>query len=231
MQVAALVRAVSLGQGPRGIHAMFEVLGDRRELAGVHRLRGFEEVAFFGSHRFGADVLGGPSDDRDMLVAEVAPRKRFFGLGQALELLADLNPLGGGASRQLAFPLQPGDDAQRAVGSVLTGFVEPAHPGCEGRLQRVDSDFADLDQQLAEVRPLGLLSASQYDFDGGLQLVGSRLCWACPQLDQVARSGHASMMKPGFDSYVSVTQRFVGLAYSQKFRCFRPRHTAVKLGC
>ena len=168
MQVAALVRAVSLGQGPRGIHAMFEVLGDRRELAGVHRLRGFEEVAFFGSHRFGADILGGSSDDRDVLVAEVAPRKGFFGLGQALELLADLNPLGGGASRQLAFPLQPGDDAQRAVGSVFARPVEAAHSRGERRFQGVDADLANLDKQLAEFGPVSFVYAGGDAVDGRL---------------------------------------------------------------
>ena len=37
VQVAALVSAVRLRQRARGIDAMFEVLGHRRELAGVHR--------------------------------------------------------------------------------------------------------------------------------------------------------------------------------------------------
>ena len=35
------------------------------------------------------------------------------------------------APRQLAFPFQPGSDAQRAVGSVFAGPVKAAHPGGE----------------------------------------------------------------------------------------------------
>ena len=115
-----------------------------------------------------------------MLVAKVATSESLFRLWQTFQLLADFNPFGGGASRQLALPFQPGGDAQRAIGGVLTRFVEPAHAGCEDRFQRVDSNFADQDQQLAELRSFGFLSVNRHPFDGSLQLLGRGLRFALP---------------------------------------------------
>src|SRR6266699_5749288 len=51
-------------------------------------------------------------------------------------------------------PTQPRCQREGAVGLVLAGLVEAAHAGREHGLERIDADFADLDQCFAE--PLGL---------------------------------------------------------------------------
>jgi len=121
-----------------------------------------------------------------MLEPEVAAGKGLSGPWQVFQLFADLNALGGGTSRQLALPFEPGGYAQRAVGGILTGLVEPAHPGDEGGFQRVDPGLANQDEQLTELRTVGLLGTSCHQLHGRQQLLGRGLLPAFPQVDDAA---------------------------------------------
>ena len=98
MEIPAFIGTVRLGQSARGVDAVLEVLRHRRELARIHRLGGPEQAAFFTSDRSGPQVFSGPRHHRDVLVTEVAASKGCFGLWQAFQLFADLDPLGSGAS-------------------------------------------------------------------------------------------------------------------------------------
>src|SRR3982075_1774692 len=90
-----------------------------------------------------------------MLVTEVPVRKGRLGSRQLVELARDLHPLGGRAARELALPLEPGDQGQRAVRRILPRLVEPPYPAGEDRLQRIDAAFPDLDQAFAQCRAIG----------------------------------------------------------------------------
>ena len=104
------------------------------------------QSALFLSHRGGPDVLGRPRDQRHVLVAQIAAGEGRLGLGQLLQLTSDFHALGGRTTRELALPLEPGDEGHRAIRRELAGLVEAPHPSGEGGLQRVDAAFADLDQ-------------------------------------------------------------------------------------
>src|SRR2546427_413737 len=84
-----------------------------------------------------------------MLKAHITVRKGGCRLGQLLELARDFDPLQGRASGELALPTQPRRQREGAVGLVLAGLVEAAHAGREHGLERIDADFADLDQCFA----------------------------------------------------------------------------------
>jgi len=149
VQIAPLVRPVGLRQRAFGVDPVLKVFCDTGELAGVVGLRCLQQGRLGLAHGTGAQMLGSPGDHRDVLIADVAAGKRFSGLRQLLELARDPNPLGRGAARQLATPLQPGDDGKRPVGGIFAGIIEPPEPVGEDRLERVDARFPDLDQALA----------------------------------------------------------------------------------
>src|SRR5947208_12318410 len=73
-------------------------------------------------------MLGGPSQDGHMLVAELARGKRLAGLRQVLELAGDPDPLGGRPTGKLALRAQPGHQVDRPVRGVFAGLIEAAQP-------------------------------------------------------------------------------------------------------
>ena len=131
MEIAPLVGAIGLGQCTSGIYPVFEILGHPDELAGVHRFSSLEQGGFGLPHRRCPDMLSRSSHDRDMLVAELAPSKGLFGLRQVVQLTGYADSLGRRTSGEPALPAQPGNDANRSIGSVLTGRVEAAEPAGE----------------------------------------------------------------------------------------------------
>ncbi len=87
---------------------MLEVLGDRGELTGVHRLGRLQQVGFFFAHGGYADVLRGAGQDSNVLVPNRPGDECRRSLGQLLQLARDFDPLGRGAAREFALPAQPG---------------------------------------------------------------------------------------------------------------------------
>jgi hypothetical protein len=112
-------------------------------------------------------------DDSHVLISQLAARKGGFSPWKLLEVLAYLDPLGGGATRKIALPLQPGGNTQRAVGRVLARLVETADTAGEDRLQRIDACLADEDQQLTQFGTIGILHTGGDFLDGDPQLAGS----------------------------------------------------------
>jgi len=110
VKVAPLVRAVGLRQRTFGVDPVLKVFRDSGKLARIMHLRRLQQARLGLTHRAGAHMVSRPGDHRHVLIAEVSPGKRFFGLGQLFELAGDPNPFGRRAARELAPPLQPGDD-------------------------------------------------------------------------------------------------------------------------
>src|SRR2546423_748343 len=94
-------------------------------------------------------MLRRPGHDGHMLIAQLAPGKGLFRLGQLIQLTGDANPLGRRTGGKPALPTKPGNDADRPVGHVLTRPVEAAEPAGEQRFGTVD-DLTALDQRLSE---------------------------------------------------------------------------------
>ena len=195
MQIAPLVRPVGLRQRAFGVDPVLKVFCDTGKLARVVGHRRLEQARLGLAHGTGAQMVGSPGDHRHVLIAEVTASKRLSGPGQLLQLPGDPDPFGCGTARQLASPLQPGDDGERAVGGIFAGIIEPAEPVGEDRLARVDARFPDLDQTLAQLLAIGLADPVRHRVDAipklrdnGLQR-GLRARPLCYGGDHVAHPG------------------------------------------
>ena len=99
-----------------------------------------------------AHVLGGPGDDGDMLVPELAAGESLLCLGQLLELPGDADPLGRRATGEPAHRAEPLHQGNGAMRLVLAGLVEAPEGLGEGRLF-ADDHLPDLDHRLAQRGP------------------------------------------------------------------------------
>ncbi len=75
-------------------------------------------------------LVGGPRNVRDVGKTDLAGSHRRGTVGQSLQLLADADPIGGGAAGHVAGGLDPLD---RAVEPLLFVLIRPGEPGRDKR--------------------------------------------------------------------------------------------------
>jgi len=119
-------------------------------------------------------VLGGAGQDGHVLVAHFPAGKGLLGFRKVFELPGDANPFGGRAAGQFAVGAQPGHDAQRAIGDILAGLLEPANARGEHRFKGIDAGFPDLDQAVGQLRVVGATEPVRPEPDDHLRLFDRR---------------------------------------------------------
>ena len=205
VEVAALVRPIRFVQRRLLINPVFKVLGEPDQLSWIHGLGRFQERSLDLPDLVGADMVRSARQDGHLLIADLAPPEGVLGLGQLVELPCHGQPLGRGATRELALPPHPVQRPKGSILGVLTRGVEAAQPIGKSCLERVDAGLTNLDEGLTQDGSFRLGHQPSHLLIGRPQPAGCRhdIVDSRPAVED--NGSHAAIVRHGYDSCLSKT--------------------------